>query len=58
MADENSNDKSSRRLGFAAGQIFIPDSFFDPLPYEILKYFLGEDDESYDVFRNPPASSE
>ena len=30
------------RLGIAKGQIKIPDSFFEPLPDEILKAFNGE----------------
>jgi antitoxin (DNA-binding transcriptional repressor) of toxin-antitoxin stability system len=31
-----------RRIGVAKGQITIPDSFFDPLPDDILKAFNGE----------------
>lgn len=31
-----------RRIGVAKGLITIPDSFFDPLPDEILKAFHGE----------------
>lgn len=36
--------KPKRRpeLGFAAGEFTIPDSFFDPLPDDILKAFNGE----------------
>ncbi len=30
------------RLGFAAGEFVVPDSFFDPLPGELLKAFHGE----------------
>ncbi|MFN0104405.1 MAG: type II toxin-antitoxin system Phd/YefM family antitoxin [Bryobacteraceae bacterium] len=30
------------RIGVAKGQITIPDSFFDPLPDDILKAFNGE----------------
>ena len=30
------------RIGAAAGQFEIPDSFFDPLPDEILKSFTGK----------------
>lgn len=30
------------RLGFAAGKFVVPDSFFDPLPDELLKAFHGE----------------
>ena len=30
------------RIGVAKGQIEIPDSFFDPLPDDILKAFMGE----------------
>ena len=30
------------RIGAAKGQIDVPDSFFDPLPDEILKAFNGE----------------
>jgi len=29
-------------LGFAAGEFVVPDSFFDPLPGELLKAFHGE----------------
>jgi hypothetical protein len=29
-------------MGVAKGQIEIPDSFFDPLPDDILKAFMGE----------------
>jgi antitoxin (DNA-binding transcriptional repressor) of toxin-antitoxin stability system len=32
------------KLGVAKGMIEIPDSFFDPLPDEILRAFNGEDD--------------
>ena len=31
-------------LGFAKGQFEIPDSFFDPLPDDILRAFNGEDE--------------
>ncbi len=30
------------RIGVAKGQFEIPDSFFEPLPDEILKAFMGE----------------
>jgi antitoxin (DNA-binding transcriptional repressor) of toxin-antitoxin stability system len=30
------------RIGAAKGQFVVPDSFFDPLPDEILKAFNGE----------------
>jgi antitoxin (DNA-binding transcriptional repressor) of toxin-antitoxin stability system len=30
------------RLGVAIGKVTIPDSFFDPLPDDILKAFNGE----------------
>jgi antitoxin (DNA-binding transcriptional repressor) of toxin-antitoxin stability system len=30
------------RIGVAKGEIEIPDSFFEPLPEEILKFFRGE----------------
>ena len=30
------------RIGVAKGEFVIPDSFFDPLPDEILKGFRGE----------------
>ena len=31
-----------RRIGVAKGEIEVPDSFFEPLPDEILKAFRGE----------------
>jgi len=31
-----------RRIGVAKGEFTVPDSFFEPLPPEILKYFNGE----------------
>jgi antitoxin (DNA-binding transcriptional repressor) of toxin-antitoxin stability system len=31
-----------RRIGLAKGQFTVPDSFFEPLPEEILKAFRGE----------------
>lgn len=31
-----------RRIGVAQGQFTVPDSFFEPLPDEILKAFNGE----------------
>ena len=30
------------RIGVAKGEFTVPDSFFEPLPPEILKYFTGE----------------
>lgn len=30
------------RIGVAKGEFEVPDSFFEPLPEEILKYFRGE----------------
>ena len=30
------------RIGVAKGQFVVPDSFFEPLPEEILKFFRGE----------------
>jgi len=30
------------RIGVARGQFTVPDSFFEPLPEEILKSFQGE----------------
>jgi antitoxin (DNA-binding transcriptional repressor) of toxin-antitoxin stability system len=37
-------DKPKRmpKLGFAKGEFAIPDSFFEPLPDDILKAFNGE----------------
>lgn len=32
------------RLGAAKGEFVVPDSFFDPLPEEILKAFRGRSD--------------
>ncbi|HZO54462.1 MAG TPA: hypothetical protein VFB63_17250 [Bryobacteraceae bacterium] len=34
--------KRLRRIGVAKGELFLPDSFFDPLPDEILRAFRGE----------------
>jgi prevent-host-death family protein len=34
--------KKPRSLGFAKGEFTIPDSFFDPLPEELIKAFEGE----------------
>lgn len=31
-----------RRIGWVKGEFTVPDSFFEPLPPEILKYFTGE----------------
>ena len=33
--------KRKREIGFDKGKIFIPDSFFEPLPDELLDYFKG-----------------
>lgn len=33
-----------RKLGVLAGQIWIADDFDDPLPWEIQRYFEGEED--------------
>lgn len=30
------------RIGFAEGEFVVPDSFFEPLPDEILKAFSGQ----------------
>lgn len=30
------------RIGAAKGELTVPDSFFEPLPDEILKFFRGE----------------
>lgn len=30
------------RIGVAKGKLLVPDSFFEPLPNEVLKAFLGE----------------
>ena len=35
-------ERKPRPLGFAKGEVTIPDSFFDPLPDDILKSFNGE----------------
>lgn len=35
--------KKKRPLGLAKGQFEIPDSFFDPLPEDILEAFEGEE---------------
>jgi len=31
-----------RRIGVAKGEFVVPDSFFEPLPDELLKAFSGE----------------
>ena len=37
-----------RKLGFAEGEVSIPDSFFDPLPDEELRgWWCGEDPEKF-----------
>jgi prevent-host-death family protein len=33
--------KTKRQIGFDKGKISVPDSFFDPLPDELLDYFDG-----------------
>ena len=35
-------EKRTPRIGVAKGQFTVPDSFFEPLPDEILKAFSGE----------------
>ena len=34
--------KPKRRLGVAEGEFTVPDSFFEPLPDDILRAFNGE----------------
>ncbi|MCB1033183.1 MAG: type II toxin-antitoxin system Phd/YefM family antitoxin [Acidobacteria bacterium] len=36
---------TERPIGLAKGQIQIPDSFFDPLPEELLRAFEGRSEE-------------
>ncbi len=37
--------KQPVRMGLFEGQFVVPDSFFDPLPDELLRAFNGESDE-------------
>lgn len=39
-------EKVERKPGLLKGQIWIADDFDDPLPPEILRGFMGEDDEN------------
>ena len=34
--------KRKRRIGVAAGQFTVPDSFFEPLPEDFMKHFRAE----------------
>ena len=34
--------KKRRKIGLAKGEFKVPKSFFEPLPTEVLKGFLGE----------------
>ncbi len=34
--------KKKRPIGLAEGQFTIPDSFFDPLPDDLMEYFEGK----------------
>lgn len=38
--------KEKRPIGLASGQVEIPDSFFDPLPDDVIESFYGSKDES------------
>lgn len=38
-----SSPRKKRRIGLSKGRIEIPDSFYEPLPPEILAAFYGED---------------
>ena len=35
--------KGKRPLGLMKGRVHVPDSFFDPLPDDLLRKMLGED---------------
>jgi antitoxin (DNA-binding transcriptional repressor) of toxin-antitoxin stability system len=35
--------KLKRRIGWAKGEFTVPDSFFEPLPEDLLKAFHGEE---------------
>jgi antitoxin (DNA-binding transcriptional repressor) of toxin-antitoxin stability system len=37
--------RRERRAGFLKGKIWVSDDFDDPLPWEIQRYFEGEDDD-------------
>jgi prevent-host-death family protein len=37
--------KKERKFGMLKGQIWVSDDFDDPLPWEIQRYFEGEDDD-------------
>ena len=39
---DKTNTGSERPIGLAKGDFEVPDSFFDPLPDEILHAFTGE----------------
>jgi prevent-host-death family protein len=38
-------ERKPRRLGLWKGQVWMSDDFDDPLPWEIQRYFEGEDDD-------------
>jgi prevent-host-death family protein len=37
--------RRERKAGFLKGKIWVSDDFDDPLPWEIQRYFEGEDDD-------------
>jgi prevent-host-death family protein len=37
--------RTERKFGFWKGRVWISDDFDDPLPWEIQRYFEGEDDD-------------
>ncbi len=56
---EHPKDKSAkapRPIGLGKGLVHIPDSFFDPLPEELLRLFEGKEPE--DSVPSPPSGDD
>ena len=60
MPDQPKTNRPSelRPVGLGKGLVEIPDSFFDPLPEELLRLFEGKDDQAVTPNPSQPESED